>query len=116
MDIKSYGFTRREIRQGGGVGEGIASEHFDELIGSIEFYIYRHPARKIKGYETLKLFLESQGCEVIHLADTPTPVGQRYETIRVTNKGQQIPVPSLKRAHNWAHQRNLLHMFYKKGS
>ena len=97
------------------MGDGVASEHFDELIGSTEFYLYRNPNRKIKGYEILRLCLESQGCEIIHLADTPTPVGKGYETIRVTNKGHQIPVPVLKRVHNWAHQRNLLHMFYKKG-
>ena len=115
MAMGNYGFTRREIRGGSGVGESIASEHFGEMIGSIEFNIYRNPNRKIKGYEALKLHLESQGCEVIHIADTPAPVGKRYETIRITNKADQIPIPVLKRAHNWAHQRNLLHMFYKKG-
>ena len=115
MAMRDHGFTRREIRGGAGVGEGIASEHFNELIGSTEFYIYRHPTRKIKGYEALKFYLESQDCEVIHIADAPTPMGQRFETIRITNRGAQIPIPPLKRSHNWAHQRNLLHMFYKKG-
>lgn len=115
MSMRNYGFTRREIRAGSGAGDSVSSEHFDELIGSTEFYVYRNPNRKIKGYETLRLFLESEGCEIIHLLDAPTPVGKGYETIRVTNKGNQIPVPVLKRVHNWAHQRNLLHMFYKKG-
>ena len=115
MTMKNYGVTRREIRGGGGAEEGVASEHFDELIGSTELYIYRHPNRKIKGYEALKLHAESQGCEIIHIADASTPVGRGYETIRITNKGDQIPIAILKRAHNWAHQRNLLHMFYKKG-
>ena len=113
--MRSHRFTRREIREGAGVGEGIASDHFGEMIGSVELYIYRHPNRKIKGYQALKSYLESQGCEVLHVGDTPTPVGQRYETIRITSRGEQIPVPLLKRAHNWAHQRNLLHMFYKRG-
>ena len=112
--MANYGFTRREIRGGAGVGESIASEHFEEMVGSVEFYIYRHPNKKIKGYEPLKAYLESQGCEVIHVVDAPTPIGQKYETIRITNKGEQVPVQLLKRAHNWAHQRNLLHMFYKK--
>ncbi len=111
MDVKKYGFTRREIREGAGGG---ASEHFEDLIGSSEFSIYRHPNSKIRGYEALKLFLTSQGCEVLHIAAGPTPVGQSYETVKITNKGQEIPIPVLKRAHNWAHRRNLLHLFYKK--
>ena len=115
MAMRNYRFTRREIREGSGSEEGIATEHFDEMIGSIEFFVYRHPNRKMKGYEALKLHLESQGCEVIHTTDTPTPIGNRFETLRITNKGGQIPTPLLKRAHNWAHQRDLLHMFYKKG-
>ena len=85
------------------------------MVGSTEFNIYRHPNQKIKGYEALKTFLESEGCEVLHLADAPAPVGRAYETMRVTIGGEQLPVPLLKRAHSWAHQRNLLHMFHKKG-
>ena len=115
MAMRNYGFTRKEIREGSGTGEGVASEHFEEMVGSSELYIYRHPSRKIKGYQALKSYLESEGCDVIHITDTPAPIGQRYETIRITNKGTQIPVALLRRAHNWAHQRNLLHMFYKKG-
>ena len=115
MAMRDYGFTRRDIRGGSGAGDSVASEHFEEMIGSTELYIYRHPNRKIKGYQALKLHAESQGCEVVHITDAPAPVGQRFETIRVTNKGEQIPVPLLRRAHSWAHQRNLLHMFYKKG-
>ena len=114
MAMRNHGFTRKDIRAGGGAGEGVAREHFEEMIGSAEFSIYRHPNRKIKGYDALKEYVESQGCEVLHIADTPAPVGQKYETIRITNGGTEIPVPILKRAHNWAHQRNLLHMFYKK--
>ena len=112
MDVRKHGITRREIREGAG---GEAQEHFDDLIGSTELYIYRHPHQKTRGYETLKLFLESQGCRVEHAADAPNPVGQGYETIGITNKGQEIPVPALKRAHSWAHRRNLLHLFHKRG-
>ncbi len=115
MSLRNYGFTRKDLRAGSGAGDGIANEHFDEMVGSCELYIYRHANKKIKGYQPLKLFLESQGCEVIHITDTPAPVGHGYETIRITSKGDQIPVPSLRRAHDWAHRRNLLHMFYKKG-
>ena len=115
MSIRDYGFTRRELRGGSGPGTELASEHFQEMIGSVEFYIYRHPNRKIKGYDALKSSLESSDCEVLHLTGTANPVGKGYETIRVTNKGAEIPTPLLRRAHSWAHQRNLLHMFYKKG-
>ncbi len=112
--MRDRGITRKDIRQGGGTGEGVAAEHFGEMIGSIELYIYRHPNRKIKGFEALKVFLESEGCEVVHITDALAPVGQKYETIRVTNQGREILEPLLRRAHSWAHQRNLLHMFYKK--
>ena len=115
MMKKRLGFTRKEIREGSGAGEGTAGEHFDEMVGSVELNIYRHPTRKIKGYEALKESLESQGCQVFHITDSPTPVGGRHETIKIANKGEEIPGPLLKRAHSWAHQRNLLHMFHKKG-
>jgi hypothetical protein len=49
------------------------------------------------------------------MADGASPVGKSYETIRITNRGEEIPTPLLRRAHGWAHQRNFLHMFYKKG-
>ena len=114
MAMKNYGFTRRQLREGAGAGDSVAGEHFQELIGSTEFFIYRHPNRKIRGYEALKIYLESEGCEVLHLADSSAPLGPSYETIRITNKGGEIPVPSLRRSHNWAHQRHLPHMFYKK--
>ena len=112
--MRNYGFTRRDIRGGSGIGESTASEHFSEMIGSTELYIYRHRNKKIKGYEALRGDLESQGCTVVHLTDAPAPVGHGFETIRITNKGEQIPTPLLRRAHEWAHQRNFLHMFYKK--
>ena len=114
MEMKNCGFTRKDLRGGAGAGQDIASEHFDEMIGSTELYIYRHPNRKIRGYEALQQYLDSQGCEVVHATDSPNPVGHQYQTIRISNKGNEIPIPLLKRAHNWAHQRNLLHMFYKK--
>ena len=112
MEIRNQGVTRRDIRGGAGGG---ANEHFDELIGSTEFNIYRHRNSKIRGFETLKLFLESQSCDTLYITDAPAPVGPGYETIRITYKGNEIPIASLKRAHNWAHRRNLLHLFHKKG-
>ena len=115
MTMRGRGFSRSELRRGGGIGDEVAGDHFDEMVGSTEFNIYRHPNQKIKGYEALKTFLVSQGCQVLYLADAPAPIGRAYETLRVTIGGEQLPVPLLRRAHNWAHQRNLLHMFHKKG-
>ena len=80
----------------------------------LETKVFVHPNKKLKGYESLKLYLNSQGCELVYIYDPSNPVGDKYETIRITNNGNEIPVPSLKRAHSWAHQRNLLHMFYKR--
>ena len=41
MSLQNHGFSRREIRQGGGRGNG--NEHVDELFGSTELYIYQTP-------------------------------------------------------------------------
>ena len=112
--MRSHGFTRRELRAGGGRGQDTADDHFGEMIGSHELFVYRQRSAKIKGYEALKSFLESHGCQVVRTSDAPNPVGQGVETIRITYNGQQIPVPHLRRAHQWAHQRNLLHLFHKK--
>ncbi len=115
MSMRDRGFTRRDIRGGSGAGAEVASEHFDEMIGTVELYIYRHPSKKIKGYAALKSTLEAQGCEVDLTAAGASPVGKGYETIRIANGGAEIPTPLLRRAHGWAHQRNFLHMFYKRG-
>ena len=113
--MRSHGLTRRELRAGAGRGEATAEGHFDELVGSHEFFVYRKPNAKIKGYDSLKSWLESQGCDVVRIPDAPNPAGPGFETIRITGKGEQIPVPNLRRAHDWAHQRNLFHLFHKKG-
>ena len=115
MSLRDQGFTRREIREGSGAGAEVAGEHFDEMIGSVELYIYRHPSKKIKGLKALKSALQAKGCGVDLMPGGSSPVGKSYETIRVTNSGTEIPTPLLRRAHSWAHQRNFLHMFYKKG-
>ena len=112
MSLRNYGIGKRELRQGSGRGNG--NDHFDDLIGSTEFYIYQALDKKAKGYEGLKLYLETQSCEVMHSPDAPAELGVRYETLRITYRGEeQIPVQALKRAHAWAHQRNFLHSFFK---
>ena len=112
MGLRDYGIGKRELHQGSGQGSG--NDHLDELIGCTEFYIYQAPKKNLKGQESLRLYLESQGCEVLYTADVPPELGNRYEAIRITHKkGEQIPVLVLKRTHSWAHRRNLLHSFFK---
>ena len=112
MDIRRS-VNRKQIRQGGGEG---ADLHFHEMVGSYELNIYRHRNSKIRGYESLAQFLQSQGCQAAYLADVPAPVGPGYDTIRVTFGGEALPVEALRRAHNWAHRRNFLHLFRKPGA
>ena len=111
MELRNYGIGKRDLRQGSGRGSG--SDHFEDLVGSTEFYIYQPGGQMVKGFEGLKLFLQSQECEVIFTADVPPELGNEYEAMRITYKGEQIPVPALKRAHSWAHQRNFLHLFFR---
>ncbi len=111
MSLRNFGMSRRQIRQGGGRGTG--DDHLDELMGATELYIYQTPNSRPKGYQTLKIYLKAQECEVIFTADNP-PELSRYEAMRITHKkGEPIPTPALKRCHSWAHQRNFLHSFFK---
>ena len=111
MTLENAGFSRRQIRQGGGRGSG--DDHVQELLGATELYIYQTPNIRPKGYTMLKTFLEARECEIIFTADAP-PEMSRYETMRITHKkGEPIPTPALKRCHSWAHQRNYLHSFFK---
>jgi hypothetical protein len=110
-DLRNYGIGRRELRQGGGRGNG--NDHVDELLGSTELYIYQTPNKRMKGYEGLKMFVESEGCEIIFTADAPPELGN-YETMRITHKkGEKITDAAIKRAHSWAHRQNFLHSFFK---
>ena len=112
MSLPDHGFRRREIRQGGGRGSG--SDHVDELFGSTELYIYQTPNVRPKGYQALKLYLESQECEFIYTTESPVDVGGRYDIMRITFKGgNPIPDQIIKRSHSWAHSRNFLHSFFK---
>lgn len=110
-NLGDYGYNRRDLRQGGGRGNG--NDHIDELIGSTELYIYQTPNRPVNGYEGLRLYIESEGCEVIFTADAPPELSD-YETMRITHKhGEKIPDAVVKRAHSWAHNRNFLHSFFR---
>ena len=105
------GANRKTIREGGGRGTG--DNHFYEMEGASRLSIFITPNAKVKGYQTLKQFLESEGCEVIYPADSEERPGPRYQVVQVTYSGKVIPSSVLKRAHRWAHQRNFLHSFFK---
>ena len=109
--LGGHGLNRRQLRQGGGRGNG--SDHFDELVGATELFVYQTPNKKAKGFESLKLFLEASGCELVFTTDVP-PELRSYETFRITHRlGEAIPDPVLRRCHAWAHGRNFLHSFFK---
>ena len=99
------------MHQGGGRGNG--NDHLDELLGATEFYIYQPSNPKAKGFPSLKLFLESQECQVFFDAEAP-PELTGYETVRIIyNKSDAIPDSVMKRGHSWAHRNNFLHSFFK---
>ena len=109
--LGDHGFTRQQLRQGGGRGNG--NDHLDELIGATELFVYQTPNTKPKGFESLKLFLEASECELIFTVDVP-PELRSYEAFRIThNSGEKIPDAVLRRCHAWAHGRNYLHSFFK---
>ncbi len=109
--LSSYGINRDQLRQGGGRGNG--NDHFDELVGSVEFYVYQTPGRRVKGFDSLKLFAEGEGCELLYTGEAP-PELIDYETLRITHRrSEPIPDSVLKRAHSWAHRNNFLHSFFK---
>jgi hypothetical protein len=111
MSLRNFGINRQQLRQGGGRGTG--SDHVEEMIGSTELYIYQTPNTRLKGYTSLKTYLEAQECEIIFTADAP-PELSKYETMRITHeRAEPIPTAVVKRAHSWAHQRNYLHSFFK---
>ena len=109
--MSNSGFTREQLRQGGGRGNG--NDHLEEMIGATELFVYQTPNKKPKGFESLKLFLAASECELIFTLDIP-PELKNYEAFRITHKGEErIPDAVLKRCHSWAHGRNFLHSFFK---
>lgn len=109
--LSSYGIGRDQLRQGGGRGNG--NDHFEELVGSTEFYVYQTPGRRVKGFDSLKLYAEGEGCELLYTAEAPPELAE-YETLRITHRrAEPIPNAVLKRAHSWAHRNNFLHSFFK---
>ena len=111
MHLRDHGFGRRQLREGGGRGNG--NDHLDELLGATELYVYQPPNSKVKGFPSLKSFVESQECQVVFTAEAP-PELANYETVLITcKKAGPIPDQVVKRGHSWAHRNNFLHSFFK---
>ncbi|MBI2911288.1 MAG: hypothetical protein HYY05_04040 [Chloroflexi bacterium] len=108
---RAYGFTRRDLR--GGSGTDVDAEHYDEVLGSSEFYIYIPPAGKLKGYEELRAFLRSEGCLVEYPGHSDLAPNKNYQVVAITQSGHLLADTALRRAHRWAHQRNFLHSFFQ---
>ena len=113
MTMQDRGMTRAQLRTGSGKGAGVADDHFPEVAGSRDFWVYVTPKSKPKGYEPLKVFLVAQGCEV-QISDTaPMLPAKGYKAIKITHNGEVMSDDIVRRAHRWAHQRNYLHSFFK---
>ena len=110
LDARGPGFDRKARRQRMG---GNGGEHFDEVEGASEFFIYVAPNMSTKGYDGLKSYLNGLGCEVEFPAVAPLTPGPRHQAVKITNAGELIPTAGLKRAHAWAHTHSFLHSFFK---
>ena len=108
---RQYGLTRRDMR--GGSGVDVEEEHYDEVLGSSEFFIYLPPNKETKKYPQLKHAMEALGCDVEFPAFSSLLPGDNYKAIKITKQGQILPDSSLRRSHRWAHKQNLLHSFFK---
>ena len=110
LDARGPEFPRKARRQRMG---GNGSEHFDEVSGSTEFFIYIAPNMSTKGYHGLKSYLEGLDCTVEFPAVAPLSPGPRHQAVKITHAGEGIPTSGLKRAHTWAHTHSFLHSFFK---
>ena len=113
MSLQDKGITKAQLRIGSGKGAAVADEHFYEVAGSRDFYVYVTPHSKAKGYKELKVALELDGCTVQVSESAPMLPGKGYKAVKITHGGAIIDDEALKRAHRWAHQRNYLHSFFK---
>ena len=111
MRQPGFRLTRRQLREGS--EPSVEWEHYDEVLGSSEFYVYVTPNRKTKGFEALKSYLIAQGCQVEFTTVTPVQMPERYQVVKVTYQVGVIPNPALRRVHKWAHGRNFLHSFFQ---
>lgn len=108
-----HGMSRAKLREGSGKGSEVADDHFHEVAGSQDFYVYVTPNRKAKGYEPLRDWLVAQGYAVSVSDDAPLLPAKGYKAIKVTTSDGVLSDEAVRRTHRWAHQRNFLHSFFK---
>ena len=96
-----------------GLGGGNGDDHFEDMIGARDLFIYLLVNRKLKGYSELKSFLEINGCVVEREEKPPLHLTGKHEAIKITLPGELLPESVLRKVHRWAHQRNFLHSFFK---
>ena len=111
--VYRQGMNRSKLREGSGKGVDVADEHFHEVAGSKDFYVYVTPNRKAKGYEALRDWLRQQGYSVTVSDDAPLLPAKGYKAIKVTSATGVLSDEAVRRTHRWAHQRNFLHSFFK---
>ncbi|MBL76248.1 MAG: hypothetical protein CL763_04945 [Chloroflexi bacterium] len=111
--VYKQGMNRSRLREGSGKGKEIADEHFHEVAGSKDFYVYVTPNRKAKGFEQLRDWLRSQGYLVNVSDQAPLLPAKGYKAIKVTTSEPTLSDEAVKRTHRWAHERNFLHSFFK---
>ena len=111
MSGKDFGLSRRQLREGSRVF--VEPEHYDEVLGSSEFFVYVTPNKNTRGFESLKSYLQSLNCEVVVAEESPVQMPERYKVLKITSQGVIIPDGALRRIHKWAHSRNFLHSFFQ---
>ena len=70
------------------------NDHFDELVGATELFIYQTPNRRTKGFDALKLFLEANECEVLFTTDVPPNCTTTRPFASPTSAARQSPTLS----------------------
>ena len=84
MSMHDRGMTRAQLKTGSGKGTDVADEHFFEIVGSRDFYVYVTPKSKPKGYDDLRGFLTTEGCEVNVSNNAPMLPAEGYKAVKVT--------------------------------
>src|SRR5688572_26232400 len=108
---REFQVSRKDLRVGG--GRDVGPEHYDEVLGSSEFYIYVPPNGKLKGYKDIRSIMEAEGCQVEYPGYSSMTPNERYSVVAITRGGLLIPDTAILRAHRWAHKRNFLHSFWR---
>jgi len=108
------GASRRTLRASSHRGTG--DNHLFELEGADRLTLFVAPYAKMKGYRDLKAQLEELGCQVAYPSTSPVVLRElpapRYTAVNIEAPGG-IPAEALRRAHRWAHKRDLLHSFFR---